>query len=193
MGWALAAALAAASLATCITKAPAPEESHAFVAFVVRHAEPLYPPPADAADDPPLNIMGQNRADALARALEREDISAVFATDRRRTQETAAPTATNFDLPVQTYDSGDPERIVEAATQPGARTLIVGHSNTVANIVVALGAEAGPEIDTATEFDRLTVVAGTLRRAHRVELRYGEPLPDDWRDLAATRRPGVHD
>ena len=182
-------AVLVALLCSSCAGGPGHDEEEPFVAFVVRHAEPLYPAPPDAPEDPRLNVMGQDRADALARALAPERITAVYATERRRAQETAQPTARQSGLRVRTYDSNDLEAVTQVTTRPGARTLLVGHSDTVSRLVTTLGALPGEEMDADSEFDRLTLVVGTSRRVQRIDLRYGLPLPEDWRTLASTRRP----
>ena len=56
--------------------------------FVVRHAEK-----ADATKDPDLSEAGRVRAEALAKALRDANITAIYATEFKRTQQTAAPLA----------------------------------------------------------------------------------------------------
>ena len=58
-----------------------------FGLFLFRHAEK-----ADAPkDDPALSEAGQRRAQALAVALKRSNVTAVYTTQLRRAQQTAAP------------------------------------------------------------------------------------------------------
>src|SRR6266568_8670349 len=59
------------------------------VVFVVRHAEKT----TGGGNDPELSPAGHERANALARILKDSQITAVFVTEFKRTQETAAPTA----------------------------------------------------------------------------------------------------
>ena len=59
------------------------------VILIVRHAEKA----TTGGNDPDLSLAGQKRADALARILRDSQITAVFVTEFKRTQETAAPTA----------------------------------------------------------------------------------------------------
>src|SRR5262249_40302244 len=59
------------------------------VIFFVRHAEKA----GTGDQDPDLSLEGQKRADALARILKNSQITSVFVTEFKRTQETAAPTA----------------------------------------------------------------------------------------------------
>jgi len=59
------------------------------VVFIVRHAEK-----ARTGDkDPDLSLEGRKRADALAHILKDSQITAIFVTEFKRTQKTAAPTA----------------------------------------------------------------------------------------------------
>jgi hypothetical protein len=58
------------------------------IIFVVRHAEKS----ADG-NDPDLSAAGQERAEALARIVKDAEITAIFTTEFKRTQETAAPIA----------------------------------------------------------------------------------------------------
>ena len=59
------------------------------VTFIVRHAEKA----TTGGDDPDLSLAGQKRAEALARILNDSQITSVFVTEFKRTQETAVPTA----------------------------------------------------------------------------------------------------
>ena len=58
------------------------------VVFIVRHAEKG----STGGNDPDLSVQGQKRADALANILKDSEITSVFVTEFKRTQETAAPT-----------------------------------------------------------------------------------------------------
>src|SRR4029450_5445359 len=59
------------------------------VVFIVRHAEKA----STGGNDPDLSLQGQKRADTLAHILKDSQITSVFVTEFKRTQETAAPTA----------------------------------------------------------------------------------------------------
>jgi broad specificity phosphatase PhoE len=61
------------------------------VAVIVRHGEKV----TNGGTDPDLSSAGRARADALARILKDSGITAIFTTEFKRTQETAAPTATS--------------------------------------------------------------------------------------------------
>src|ERR1700726_58877 len=70
--------------------------------FIVRHAEK-----ADATKDPDLSEAGRHRAEYLAKMLKDANISAIYATEFKRTQQTAAPLAKALSLSVMTLPPGD--------------------------------------------------------------------------------------
>ncbi len=159
------------------------------VVYLVRHAEALYPPPEDDPRNPPLNAMGQDRADALARLLSAENLDRLWSTEYHRTQETAAPLAALLGMDVEPYDPRDLGAFAEQLRGMPGRHVVFGHSNTTPELVAALDGDPGEPIDEEHEFDRLYVVtvAGDGQVVTTL-LRYGEPTPDDWREQASTRR-----
>lgn len=123
---------------------------------VVRHAEKGN----DDPKDPALSAIGQARAEALAAQLRGTPLTAAYATDFRRTQQTAAPAARMHRIDVQTYDAKLPAP--EFASQlrrahTSGVVLVVGHSNTVPGIVAALCACEVAAIDEGTYGDRYDV------------------------------------
>jgi len=72
-----------------------------FVAVTIASAEPLVvvvrraEKAASDQKDPDLSPAGRARAEALARILKDSGIRTIFTTEFKRTQETAAPTATS--------------------------------------------------------------------------------------------------
>lgn len=157
-------------------------------AFLVRHAEAQYPPPAEAPRNPPLNSMGKRRAEALARLLAESGVSKVYSTDTQRTRQTAAPLAEALQVEVVLYDATDLAAFASRLRQEEGSILVVGHSNTTPHLADLLGGDAGPPINESVEFDRLYVL--TLRGEETVAtslLRYGEPTPENWRELAGQR------
>lgn len=182
----------ATGLATVLLAGAQPVRGEAeaeIVVFLVRHAEPIYPPPEDNPKDPPLNVMGQDRADALARLLSPAGIERVYSSDYQRTRETAAPLAARLGLQVETYDPSDLPALAAKLLQPPGRSVVVGHSNTTPQVVELLGGDPGEPIDEKVEFDRLYVVVGSPANGFTtLVMRYGAFLPNNWRELAASRR-----
>lgn len=132
------------ALAGCATL-PAPS-SVDYV--VVRHAEKA----TDDARDPSLSDAGLARAEALAALLRSRDVVAIYATEYRRTSDTAAPTAAAHDLSITSYAADTQPAAFAARLRQASRgtVLIVGHSNTVPGIVSAL---CGCEVAAIDESD----------------------------------------
>ncbi len=117
--------------------------------FVTRHGEK-----AAEGKDPNLTPQGQARARALAAILKKVGIKHVFSTATMRTQQTAQPLAQQAGVPVQTYDPGKPAIVIDKIKALSGPTLLVGHSNTVPDLVKLLGGAPGLPI-ADDEFDRL--------------------------------------
>ena len=153
--------LALPPLAGCMTMsaaAPAP----AF--YVVRH---LHTPAGER--DPDLLPEGQRVATLLPARLAAHPPRTIFVSDYRRTRQTAAPTATRYNLTPIVYNPADtPGLVARARTAPGP-VLIVGHSNTVPDIVEQLGG-ARPAPLNHPDFGDLWIIApdGATQRV-RVE------------------------
>ena len=144
----------------------------------VRHAEKAALP----ADDPGLSDAGVRRATELARQLVDADVvagvDAVYATPYRRTQETARYVADALDLPVNTYDAANTERIMEKIVKrhKGQVILVVGHSNTLPELIGNMGASKRvPAIDE-DEYDNIYIVSiPWFGKTKTIRLRYGDP------------------
>ena len=99
-------------------------------------------------------------------------IAAVYSTDTERTRGTARPLADARRLPVTVYDK--PKALAEKvrAEHGGDAVLVVGHSNTVPELLKAFGCAESVSI-AADEYDNLFVVVpkGT-GPATLVRLRY---------------------
>ena len=128
--------------------------------FVVRHAERADTAAGAAptmAADPELSDAGRARAESLAAALEDAEVVAIFATEFKRTQATAAPLAKALGLQVTTISSKEPAKLIQAVKSAGGNVVVVGHSNTVPAIVKDLGVAAPITVGDA-EYDNLFVV-----------------------------------
>jgi broad specificity phosphatase PhoE len=154
MAWSLLLALAMPAA----VPATAPD---ATVVVVVRHAEKA----TDDPRDPTLSEAGQARAQALAGRLDRTGLDAVYATQYRRTQLTAAPAAAQASqkVTVRPVDAANAANYGAdlardlRALPAGSTALVVGHSNTVPGIVEAISGQPAPDMPE-TEYDRYTVI-----------------------------------
>lgn len=118
--------------------------------YVSRHGEKA----VSDSKDPPLAPAGEVRARHIAVMLKDAGIKQVFSTPYQRTRSTAAPTAAQFGLTVQTYDPGKQAEFAKQVRGMGGNMLLVGHSNTIRELVQQLGGEAGGEI-ADDEYSRL--------------------------------------
>ncbi len=181
----IAAFIAVAAFSADLASAPAAAPAYSdTIVFLVRHAEKASAP----ADDPPLTDAGRQRAAELARILLPEHLTAVFTSQYRRTAETAAPLVASTGLsPAAVFLAADraapggvsPASIRELVDRildlRGGRILVVGHSNTLPLVIVALGGPALTPISDG-DYDDLFVLripdGGEARLERR---RYGSP------------------
>ena len=123
--------------------------------ILVRHAEKVM----DAGDDPGLTDAGQTRAERLALLLSACNLKGVYSSQWMRSRLTAAPTAKEFRLPVTQLDAKDSKKLAaEILLQHAGQTvLVVGHSDTLSEIVHALGGGSIPDIGD-NDYDNLFVI-----------------------------------
>jgi len=122
----------------------------------VRHAEKQAA--TNMVNDVPLSEQGKERAEALEQALISKHIRAIYSTKFSRTMSTAQPLAQALNLPVQTYDPNDTS-FIRSLRDKRENLLIVGHSNTVDNIVNTLvGSNVIPGDLPETQYGDLFVV-----------------------------------
>jgi broad specificity phosphatase PhoE len=129
--------------------------------YVMRH---LHTPAG--ANDPDLTPEGQRQAQLLANWFKGEPPAVIFVSDTKRARQTAAPLAAKLRLEPVVYDPRNmPALIAEIQKSPNP-ALIVGHSNTVPDIVSALGG-ARPAPLTHEDFGDIWHVSGPQRTVSR--------------------------
>ena len=104
--------------------------------------------------DPPLSAEGAANAQILGDRLAKSGIKAIFATPTQRAMQTGEPLAKKLGIAITSYDPHDPAALIKAVNVVGGAVLIVGHSNTVPDIVGRFGGTAVPitEQDYGTVF-----------------------------------------
>lgn len=166
LGWGLLATAAVAA-----AEAPQPLTT----VILVRHAEKVL-----EVEDPPLTPAGEERARELVHALGGLAIDAVFSTPFRRTLATAEPlAAAGHEVVVTpvtpTYAADLASKI--RAEHAGGVVVVVSHSNTIPEVIRALGVDNAPEIPES-DYDNLFVVTFSDGCAPRLlSLRYGRESP----------------
>jgi broad specificity phosphatase PhoE len=118
-----------------------------------------------APADPSLSDMGVARAARLATMLADAGVKGIFTSEFKRTQETAKPLASKLGLAIEAVPSKDAAGLAAKIKAAHARNtvLVIGHSNTIPDLIRAFG---GPAIkigdDEYSGIYILTPSTGTL-------------------------------
>ena len=142
--------------------------------ILIRHADST----SSNNSEPSLNVKGCARAQTLIHILGKSGIEAIYHSDTIRSKETAAPLVAH--LP-----SIAKKQIVKApeiqnnilANHAGKAVLVIGHSNTVPDLIYLLSGVRMPPINDS-EFDNLFIVKVLgPGQASVTSLKYGKPTP----------------
>ena len=126
--------------------------------YVVRHAEKAAQA-ANMSSDVPLSTVGKQRAERLGGLLHNKKIGLIYSTNTIRTRTTAEPTANHFLLSINTYGPKPDSAFIKLLKSQKKNTLVVGHSNTVDDIVNMLCGETKVAGDLdETIYDNLYII-----------------------------------
>jgi phosphohistidine phosphatase SixA len=159
----LALAAAATACMVNVPQQPGPDF------YVMRHLHK-----AEGSADPGLTAEGQRQAQVLASRFGARPPAVIYVTDTRRARETAAPIAARLQLEPRVYDPRDPAGLVSDLQKDPNPALIIGHSNTVPEIVAALGG-ARPAPIAETDYGTIYHVSGPRRVVMKMQVNC--PLP----------------
>ena len=125
------------------------------VFVIVRHAE------KDTAggSNADLNPVGWGRAEALRKILKKVKINGVYSTDKPRTRHTAEPTAKSKRRKVALYDAKKQPELLRGLVDKKGKYLIVGHSNTVHQLVNILTGKDDEKEFPESDYSRLYIVS----------------------------------
>lgn len=123
--------------------------------YLVRHGEK-----STVGKDPELTPEGRTRARNIATILGKTGIAHIFSTPTQRTRHTAEPLAQRTGVTVQLYEPGNPKALVEKVRALSGAVLVVGHSNTLPELVRLFGGAPGADI-LDDEYDRLYQLTGS--------------------------------
>lgn len=136
--------------------------------FITRHAEK-----ADSTGkDPDLSEAGRARAVTLGKVLKDANITAIYATEFKRTQQTAAPLAQAIGVKTTVVPSSGASApsFAEQLMAASGNVLVVGHGNTIPDLIKALGLTDQVNIGE-NDYDNLfVVVPGPPPRLIRLHL-----------------------
>jgi 2,3-bisphosphoglycerate-dependent phosphoglycerate mutase len=127
--------------------------------YIVRHAEKAIAA-ANMSTDVPLTTVGEQRAINLKNLLQNKNIGYIFSTSTIRTTSTANPLSAATGVPVQLYNHRDTldQFILRLKSIKKKNVLIVGHSNTVDDLVNKLMNQTLLKDLQDSEYDNLFIV-----------------------------------
>src|SRR5580704_15634861 len=130
------------------------------VVIVIRHAEKL----SVSAPDPELSEAGQASAALLVRMFGETQgtgrLDAIYTSSALRNRMTAAPLAARLGIVPIVAPSDDPKGLARRIVREnsGKRVMVIGHTNTVPEIVAALSGRSDiPQIDEK-EYSNMYIV-----------------------------------
>ena len=127
--------------------------------YIVRHAEKATAAPT-MSSDVPLSDAGEKRATALKELLKNKDVRFIFSTQTIRTTTTGKPLSEAISVPVQFYSPRDTtdKFILRLQSITKGNVLIVGHSNTVDDLVNKMMGQTLLNDLAETEYDNLFII-----------------------------------
>jgi broad specificity phosphatase PhoE len=139
--------------------------------ILIRHGERNAPTPSNP--DPHLDAAGKARAKSLIHVFGQSGIKAIYRSHFARAKETAQPLATHLGLAAIEMDEALQIRNDILSNHTGQTVLVIGHSDTVPDVINGLVAGNLPIINDS-EFDNMFVVKIFGQgRASMTRLKYG--------------------
>lgn len=126
----------------------------AMVAFVLRHCETG----GDNSSDPVLSRFGRDRAARVGAMLRSVGVHRILHTATARSRETAMEISTATGVAAGSYDAFDAEPVTKRMVERGGVWIVVGHSNTVPEIVRKLGGDPSADVLPESVYDRVYMV-----------------------------------
>ena len=158
------------------------EEFKPITVYLVRHAERADEP----RQDPPLSEKGAVRSQELARVLGKANVKTIITSQFLRTKQTAEPlakqagiTATSISL---SLNPSNPRMIAEQSTaevtnrileRSGESVLVIGHTNSIPDVIKMLGGDVTPVIDDKTYDDLFILTVYAKGKAKLAHVKYG--------------------
>ncbi|HEX2271389.1 MAG TPA: phosphoglycerate mutase family protein [Pyrinomonadaceae bacterium] len=158
------------------------DEFKPITVYLVRHAERADEP----RQDPPLTEKGVARSQELARMLGNANVKTIITSQFLRTKATAEPLAKKLNVaatPISlSLNPANPRQIAEQSTaevvnkileNSGASVLVIGHSNSIPDVIKMLGGDVTPVIDEKKYDDLFIVTVYAKGKAKVAHMKYG--------------------
>jgi broad specificity phosphatase PhoE len=145
--------------------------------FIVRHAEKTILTKDSASmmmSNPPLSEAGKVRAFVLRDELAHKHIKHIYSTNTLRAISTAGPLSEQKNIKIEIY--GNVDSLVSLLKSIKGNVLIVGHSNTIDDIINKLcGRTAIPADLKDSEYDNLFILKGKKGHIQFTKKKFGYP------------------
>jgi broad specificity phosphatase PhoE len=140
--------------------------------YIVRHAE-KEAQAQNMTSDVELTIDGRARAESLKSILSDKKITTIFSTNFKRTKSTARPLSEATGIAITDYDSRD-SGFIDKLKNLKKNVLVVGHSNTVDDILNGLIGEARLTDLADTRYGDLFIVTRKGNKFYLEQSRFGK-------------------
>ena len=145
--------------------------------YIVRHAEKAVLSRDSAGmmtSNPPLSEAGKVRSFVLRNELAQKHIRHIYSTSTLRTTSTAEPLSQEERIPIEIYSNVD--SLIHLLHSLKGNVLIIGHSNTVDDIVNKLSGRKDIPADLKdSEYDNLFMLKGEKGKLQFTRKKYGYP------------------
>ena len=137
-----------------------PGQKREITVIIFRHADKE---PAVEGDDsePDISVEGQKRAVRLVKVLEKYKPARLFSTNYPRTIQTVTPLSRIKNLPVEFYEPGDMNALVEKilASENGRRSVAVaGHNSTTFELANLLLKESKYTMPPDADYGKIWII-----------------------------------
>lgn len=147
------------------------------VCILVRHAEKV-----NYGTDPDLSAAGKARAEELKRLLFNADIDNIYTTPFKRTRQTVGPLAESKGISVKEYSAYDTTQTFISkvlAQNKGKIVVIVGHSNTIPDMIKILSNNTVSVTISESQFDNIFITKNSEKAGSLFvnQGKYGQSTP----------------
>ncbi len=127
--------------------------------IIFRHADKETPVEGDTSE-PDISIEGQKRAIRLVKILDKYKPTRLFSTNYPRTIQTVTPLSRIKNLPIEFYEPGAMNLLVEKilASEDQRNIAVVGHNSTTFQLVNLLLKESKYKMPEDSEYGKIWIV-----------------------------------
>jgi 2,3-bisphosphoglycerate-dependent phosphoglycerate mutase len=127
--------------------------------IIFRHADKETPTEGDTSE-PDISIEGQKRALRLVKVLDKYKPTRLFSTNYPRTIQTVTPLSRIKNLPIEFYEPGEMNALVEKilSSENQGNIAVVGHNSTAFQLVNLLLKDSKYKMPEDSEYGKIWIV-----------------------------------